>query len=191
MIAGLANPIIKYDNTRHNVGSWFIRSLANYHNQVLKKNKKLSGYTASLVYFNCKVRLFIPNEFMNLSGRSILTVSDFYQIKLDEILIIHDELDLNPGLIRLKLGSGHNGHNGIRNIINVLSKKNNFLRIQIGIGRPDKLVEISDFVLSSPTLEEEYLIKKSILSAIDVVHILIKERDILIAQKFLKNKVKR
>ncbi|XBC42455.1 MAG: aminoacyl-tRNA hydrolase [Buchnera aphidicola (Meitanaphis elongallis)] len=185
LIVGLANPIIKYDKTRHNVGSWFIQRLACYHNQDLKMSRKFLGYIGSFIYCDFKTYLFIPNTFMNLSGKSISVVLKFYRIRLDEILVVHDELDLNPGLVRFKLGCGHNGHNGIRNIIDVLAKRNNFLRIQIGIGRPDKLKQIADFVLSSPTLEEKLLIETSILRAIKMTNLLIKERNTLIEKKVL------
>lgn len=188
LIIGLANPIVVYDKTRHNVGSWFIQTLARYHNQTLKKDKKLLGYTGSFFYVNFKVRLFIPNVFMNLSGKSVFIISKFYRITLDEILIIHDELDLNPGCIKLKLGCGHNGHNGIRNIINVWTKKNNFLRMQIGIGRPEKPETVADFVLSPPTLEEKFLIEKSIFNAIYVTNLLIQKKNVKIVQEILKNK---
>ncbi|XBC43567.1 MAG: aminoacyl-tRNA hydrolase [Buchnera aphidicola (Meitanaphis flavogallis)] len=188
MIVGLANPIVVYDKTRHNVGSWFIQTLARHHNQTLKEDKKLLGYTGSFFCVDFKVRLFIPNVFMNLSGKSIFIISRFYRIALDEILIIHDELDLNPGCIKLKFGCGHNGHNGIRNIINVWTKKNNFLRMQIGIGRPEKKKTVADFVLSPPTLEEKRLIEKSIFHAIYATNLLIQEKNVKIAQEILKNK---
>lgn len=186
LIVGLANPIVKYDKTRHNVGSWFIQNLANYHHKVLKENKKLLGYTASFIYSNSRVYLFIPNVFMNINGESILTISKFYNIKLNEMLIVHDELDLNPGLIRLKLGYGHNGHNGVRNIVNLLSKKKHFLRIQIGIGRPMKSKKIADFVLSSPLFNERKLIEESILNAVNITNFLVKDSNILIIKKILK-----
>ncbi|XBC44538.1 MAG: aminoacyl-tRNA hydrolase [Buchnera aphidicola (Schlechtendalia peitan)] len=185
LIVGLANPILKYNKTRHNVGAWCIQYLSDYYNVHLKKNTKFLGYTGSFFQFNIKVHLFIPNVFMNVCGQSILIISNFYQIKTNEILIIHDELDINPGLIKLKCGCGHNGHNGVRNIINVLTKDNNFLRIQIGIGRPKVPMKISDFVLSSPMVHEMFLIKKSILNAVNVINILLKEKNILVAQKFL------
>ncbi|XBC39397.1 MAG: aminoacyl-tRNA hydrolase [Buchnera aphidicola (Nurudea shiraii)] len=175
LIVGLSNPIIQYNQTRHNMGAWFIQNLAKFHNQILKKHDKFLGYIGNFTYYNSKVYLLIPNIFMNLNAQSILIVSKFYKIMLDEILVVHDELDLKPGSMRLKLGFGHNGHNGIRNIINVISKKNGFLRIQIGIGRPHGSKKISDFVLSSPLLEEKQLIERSILDAVKITNMLIKK----------------
>ncbi|XBC40912.1 MAG: aminoacyl-tRNA hydrolase [Buchnera aphidicola (Nurudea yanoniella)] len=174
LIVGLANPIIKYNKTRHNVGSWFVQNLARFYNQILRKNKKFLGYTGFFFSnFKKKVYLFIPNVFMNINARSIMLFSKFYQIALNEILVVHDELDLNPGKVRLKLGFGHNGHNGIRNIIDMFPEKSSFLRIQIGIGRPHQKEKVSDFVLSSPFPEEKFLIEKSICNAINMVHSLI------------------
>ncbi|ANF16982.1 hypothetical protein XW81_00900 [Buchnera aphidicola (Schlechtendalia chinensis)] len=187
LIVGLANPFIKYHHTRHNVGSWFVQRLASFYKKVLKEDKRFLGYTGSLFQSNSKVLLFIPNVFMNVCSRSIMIISNFYHIRSDELLVAHDELDLEPGLVRFKFGHGHNGHNGVRNIIDVLTKKNNFLRIQIGIGRPKEIFEISNFVLSPPTLNEKNLIEKSIHRAVHATNILIQEKHTLTAQDFLKN----
>ncbi len=167
MIVGLSNPKVQYHNTRHNVGSWYIYSLAKNYFKILKEEKKFFGFTADLIIKSHFIRLLVPNIFMNINGQSIFKMASFYNINLNEILIVHDDLELAPGIVKLKYGYGHNGHNGLRNIINIFNKKNNFYRLRIGIGRPENKNQISSFVLSIPTNTEKILIKKSILHTIE------------------------
>lgn len=170
MMVGLANPINVYDKTRHNIGSRCIQMFAKHHHQCLKEEKKFFGYTGCVFINNKKVRLFIPNTFMNISGKSIFSISSFYGISLNEILVVHDELDLLPGIIKFKYSLGHNGHNGLRNIINVFNKIQSFPRIAIGIGRPIEKTEVACFVLSPPIKEEEILINQAIYKAINKIN---------------------
>ncbi|XBC39903.1 MAG: aminoacyl-tRNA hydrolase [Buchnera aphidicola (Chaetogeoica yunlongensis)] len=168
LIVGLANPIEKYDHTRHNIGAWFIQELAFKYNKKLKKNKKFLGYFSKIDLLSKEIYLLIPNTFMNLSGVSVSSILKYYNIKLNEILVVHDELDLMPGVLKFKLGCSHNGHNGLRNIISILGSNINFLRVRIGIGRPKNIYEkISNFVLSRPTKSELILIKQSIYNSIN------------------------
>ena len=173
MMVGLANPINAYNETRHNIGSRYIQMFIKHYHQYLKEEKKFFGYTGLVFVKNKKIRLFIPNTFMNISGKSIFSISSYYGISLNEILIAHDELDLLPGIIKFKYGLGHNGHNGLRNIINVFNKKKSFPRIAIGIGRPIKKTEVAYFVLSPPTKEEDILINQAIYKFINKMHQLI------------------
>jgi PTH1 family peptidyl-tRNA hydrolase len=106
---------------------------------------------------------------MNLNGKSVFKMASFYNIHLSEILIIHDDLELCPGIVKIKYGYGHNGHNGLRNIISCFQKKIDFYRFRIGIGRPEKKNLVSSFVLSSPTKTENMLIKKAILHTIKAI----------------------
>ena len=162
MIVGLGNPITQYNDSRHNIGSWYIQELVRFHKQHLKIEKKFFGYMSSIYINNKIVRLLIPNIFMNISGKSVFSMSSFYNINIDEILIVHDELDLFPGVIKYKYGIGHNGHNGLRNIRDIFGKNIFFSKLSIGIGRPVIKENISSFVLSSPTKSENILIKRSI-----------------------------
>ncbi|HMI76968.1 MAG TPA: aminoacyl-tRNA hydrolase [Buchnera sp. (in: enterobacteria)] len=162
MIVGLGNPIKQYNNSRHNIGSWYIQELVKVHNKNLKIEKKFFGYISKIYINNKMLLLLIPNIFMNISGKSVFCMSSFYNIHIDEILIVHDELDLLPGEIKYKYGTGHNGHNGLRNIKYVFGKNIFFSKISIGIGRPIIKKDISSFVLSPPTATENILIKKSI-----------------------------
>jgi len=167
MIVGLSNPKKEYHNTRHNVGSWYIYSLAERYFKNLKKEKKFLGFTSSFSLDSHDIRLLIPDIFMNINGQSVFKMASFYNISLNEILIVHDDLDLKPGIVKLKYSYGHNGHNGLRNIISLFNEKINFYRFRIGIGRPINQDQIASFVLSNPTKTEKILIEKSIVRAID------------------------
>lgn len=163
MIAGLGNPFKKYNNTRHNVGIWYLTLLSKFFNTNFIDSKYFSGYISKIFFIQKKIILFIPNIFMNLNGLSIFKISNFYKIRLNEILIVHDELDLPPGILKVKYGYGSNGHKGLKNVIEIFKKKIYYTRLSIGIGRPEKSQDISNFVLSKPTSYE----KKKILQAIN------------------------
>ncbi|UPT14904.1 aminoacyl-tRNA hydrolase [Buchnera aphidicola] len=166
MITGLSNPKNKYHNTRHNLGSWYIYALAKKLNILLKEEKKFFGFIASVNIHSNNIRLFIPNIFMNFNGSAIYKVASFYNINLNEILVAHDDLDLECGKSKMKYSYGHSGHNGLRSVINYFNKKINFYRFRIGISRPKNKKEISSFVLSDPTIEEVNLIDISIQYAV-------------------------
>lgn len=173
MIVGLSNPKEKYHKTRHNVGSWYIYSLAKRCSSILKQEKKFLGFTS---YFNIKsnsIRLLIPDIFMNINGFAVHKMASFYNISLHQILIVHDDLDLEPGIVKKKYSYGHNGHNGLRNIIKEFNTQVNFYRWRIGIGRPKNKNEVSSFVLSIPDSQDLKLIKKSISFAIEETFILL------------------
>jgi len=167
MIVGLSNPKKEYHSTRHNVGSWYLYSLAESYLRNFKNEKKFFGFTTSLNIESNYIRLLIPNIFMNINGQSVFKMASFYNINLSEILIVHDDLELQPGISKLKYSYGHNGHNGLRDIVNTFNKNINFYRFRIGIGRPINRDQIASFVLSNPTKKEKILIQKSILHAIE------------------------
>ncbi|CAL4319918.1 Peptidyl-tRNA hydrolase [Buchnera aphidicola (Periphyllus testudinaceus)] len=168
-IIGLGNPILKYNKTRHNVGIWYLKSLSYYFNVTFKKIKKIYGYKSEIFFLEKKILLLFPDIFMNLNGDFIYKISQLYNISLDEILIIHDELDLFPGNIKLKYGYGSNGHNGLKSIMRKFKKNTFYQRLSIGIGRPNSRKDISNFVLSKPTFEEKTIILKSINKSIDLI----------------------
>lgn len=173
MIVGLSNPKAEYHATRHNVGSWYIYCLAERYLKFLKEEKKFFGFTSFINIKSYDIRLLVPNIFMNLNGKSVFKMASFYNISLSEILIVHDDLELKPGVSKLKYSYGHNGHNGLRDVISAFNKKIDFYRFRIGIGRPINKYEISSFVLSNPNKIEEVLIKQSILHAIEeTIHLL-------------------
>lgn len=168
LIVGIGNSGAKYANTRHNFGYKYVQLLAETYNIKLKKNRLLFGYFGELKIHNSIVRLLIPNNYINNSGLSISKCINLYQLSLKEMLVAHDELDLNPGIVRIKLGKRINeSHHGIQDIINKLNNNFDFYRLRIGIGRPKKKNEIINFVLSQPSVYEKiriYCIIKKVIS---------------------------
>jgi peptidyl-tRNA hydrolase, PTH1 family len=158
LIVGLGNPGPNYKHTRHNVGYWFVQELATKYDLIFRQENKFKGVIAKKE--NCW--LLLPETFMNKSGEAVKVLADFYKISSQEILVVHDELDFTPGIIRLKYSGGHNGHNGIRNIIDHLNT-DQFYRLRIGIGRPQSKDEVTNYVLQSPSQPD----LQQIINAID------------------------
>ncbi|WJV60636.1 aminoacyl-tRNA hydrolase [Pectobacteriaceae bacterium CE70] len=175
LIVGLANPGAEYAATRHNAGAWYVDRLAESHRQPLKEESKFFGYTSRLILAGHDIRLLVPTTFMNLSGKAVTAMATFYRIQPDEILVAHDELDLLPGIAKLKLGGGHGGHNGLKDIINKLGNNPNFHRLRIGIGHPGDKNKVVGFVLGKPPVSEQSLIDQAIDEAIYCTDILLKE----------------
>ena len=173
LIVGLGNPGKDYQPHRHNVGFWFVDSLAHLYSGSFKKETKFFGEVAQINIAGAALRLLKPNTYMNCSGQSIQSIAKFYQIKPDEILVAHDELDLNPGTARIKFSGGHGGHNGLRDTIKALSS-NDFYRLRIGIGHPGDKSKVSDFVLHVPTKSEIEPIQTALVDSLNVVDQVIK-----------------
>lgn len=174
LIVGIGNIGSKYINTRHNFGHKYIQLLANMYDICLKKNDILLGYIGELKIKNVVVRLLIPDSYMNNSGSSIFQCVNFYHLSLQEVLVVHDDLDLLPGMIRIKLGTQiHTSHHGIQDIINKFNKDFNFYRLKIGVGRPKNKKETINFVLSQPSIFEkrkiDFAINQAILYTEDIV----------------------
>jgi len=171
IIAGLGNPGNDYEKTRHNVGFWFIDRLVSQHNLTLKNEAKFSGEVAKFNAPSGSVWLIKPTTFMNRSGQSIARLAQFYKIKPEQILVVHDELDLSPGTVRLKKGGGHGGHNGLRDSIAQLGSKD-FYRLRLGIGHPGSKERVVGFVLGKTPQSEKILIESAIdkaLTSIDQI----------------------
>ncbi len=175
LIVGLANPSDKYADTRHNAGEWVIDRLARQFHFQLKEESKFFGKTARAVIFGEEIRFLVPTTFMNLSGKAVSALANFYRIKPEEILIIHDELDLPPGVAKIKQGGGHGGHNGLRDSIAQLGNNKNFYRLRVGIGHPGDKNLVSAYVLGKPSPTDWQLIDKALDEAAACVEILIKE----------------
>lgn len=175
LIVGLANPGAEYDLTRHNAGAWYVELLAKHYNLFLKEESKFFGYTARVNLVENDVRLLIPTTYMNLSGKSVSALANFYRIKPTEILVAHDELDLMPGTAKIKLSGSNSGHNGLKDIQNKLGNNSDFYRLRIGIGHPGDKNRVVRFVLSKPTLTEQKLIDDTIDEAIRCTSILLNE----------------
>ncbi|AYM90710.1 aminoacyl-tRNA hydrolase [Serratia sp. 3ACOL1] len=175
LIVGLANPGAEYAQTRHNAGAWYVDLLAQRHNQPLKEESKFFGYTARLNLAGNDVRLLVPTTFMNLSGKAVGALATFYRILPEEILVAHDELDLPPGVAKLKLGGSNGGHNGLKDIQSKLGNNPNFYRLRIGIGHPGDKNKVVGFVLGKPPASEQTLIDEAIDESLRCTEILLKE----------------
>lgn len=173
LIVGLANPGAEYAATRHNAGAWYVDQLAETCRQSLKEEAKFFGYTARLNLAGNDVRLLVPTTFMNLSGKAVAAMATFYRIQPDEILVAHDELDLLPGVAKLKLGGGHGGHNGLKDIISKLGNNPNFHRLRIGIGHPGDKSKVTGFVLGKPPASEQTRIDGAIDEAVRCTEMLV------------------
>lgn len=171
LIVGLGNPGSEYAQTRHNAGFWFIEQLANKYGIALKNDPKFHGISGRGNIEGHDVRLLLPTTFMNRSGQSVVPFAKFYQIAPEAILIAHDELDMNPGVIRLKTGGGHGGHNGLRDIVPHIGP--NFHRLRIGIGHPGSKERVSGHVLGKAPSSEQSLMDAAIDHALSKVKLLV------------------
>lgn len=166
LIVGLGNPGQQYEDTRHNAGAWYVEQLARRYNETLKQDSKYKGLTGRIRIDGRDVRLLIPQTFMNLSGQSVAPLAKFFKITPEKILVAHDELDLAPGIVRLKQGGGHGGHNGLRDIISSLGNNKNFARLRIGIGHPGSADKVSGYVLNKAPQKEQSFIEQAIDEAL-------------------------
>ena len=172
LIIGLGNPGREYESTRHNAGFWWVDGLAHAHKLDFRSEAKFHGLAARGLLHGHEMLLFKPQTFMNASGRAVGALAQFYKIAPAEILVVHDELDLPPGVARLKMGGGHGGHNGLKDIIAHLGTKD-FWRLRIGIGHPGDRDEVSNYVLNNPRREELDLITEAIQKAQSIAHLII------------------
>ncbi|QJC31869.1 aminoacyl-tRNA hydrolase [Enterobacteriaceae endosymbiont of Donacia tomentosa] len=190
MIVGLGNIGKKFIGSRHNMGSDYILNLSKKFNVKFKKIPKLFGYLSEIIVFNKKIILLIPDAFINNSGKSIHIVSHFYKIDLNNILIVHDELDFLPGIIKFKYGGSSGGHNGLKDIIKIFNSEF-FYRLRIGIGYPNNKLKINNFLLSKPTKIEQKNINSILEYSIDSVLIFIKNENYNKAVTFLHSLLKK
>ena len=165
LIAGLGNPGPEYAATRHNAGFWFVDELASRLRVALSPERGYSGLAARATIAGRPVWLLEPMTFMNLSGKSVAALARFFKIEPDEILVAHDELDLMPGQVKLKLGGSHAGHNGLKDIHAQLGS-GDYWRLRIGIGHPGVKSEVINYVLKKPSPEHRAEIEKSIEQAL-------------------------
>ncbi len=175
LIVGLGNPGAQYANTRHNAGEWLIEQLCRQYNLTLTPENKFFGKTARTVVAGSEVRFLVPTTFMNLSGKSVGALANFYRIQPQQILVAHDELDLPPGTAKIKLGGGHGGHNGLKDIIANLANNKNFYRLRLGIGHPGDKNLVSGYVLNKPPQNELKAIEQAVEEAAISIDILLKD----------------
>ena len=168
MIVGLGNPGSEYKNTRHNAGFWFVDSLANSFRSPFRVEKKFHGEIAKIHLAGQDVWLLKPDTFMNESGRAVQALAQFYKIDLKNIMVAHDELDLEPGISRLKQGGGHGGHNGLRDIISKMGG-NGFARLRLGIGHPGDRNKVTSHVLKKVSTDDKIEVERAIERTMQVL----------------------
>ncbi len=172
LIVGLGNPGPEYELTRHNAGFWLVDNLANsLPGCRLQRESRFQANLAKGSLGGQELYLLEPLTFMNRSGQSVGALARFYKINPDEVLVVHDELDLAPGIARLKKGGSSGGHNGLKDITSALGTQD-YWRLRIGIGHPRTLglrQEVADFVLHRPRKEEQVLIEEAIDKSLRVL----------------------
>ena len=172
LLVGLGNPGPEYRETRHNAGFWFVDEVARELNASLAPERSYFGLVARVNLREGPVWLLEPMTFMNLSGKSVGALARFFKITPAEILVAHDELDLLPGQVKMKLGGSHAGHNGLKDIDAALGSAD-FWRLRLGIGHPGVRAEVINYVLRKPVTEEREAIDKGIAQGVSALDLLI------------------
>lgn len=175
LIVGLGNVGASYVDTRHNAGFWFVEQVADKFGISLSHDKKFHGMVGRGTVCGCDVRLLMPDTLMNRSGQAVAPMAKFYNIAPDEILIVHDELDIKAGSIRLKKGGGHGGHNGLRDIVPHIGAE--FYRLRIGIGHPGQASQVSAWVLSKPSADDRTSIDRALDCGMDALELLMANQE--------------
>ncbi len=170
LIAGLGNPGDRYAKTRHNAGFWLLEQLG----ERFVEERKFFGLYEKVLLGGAPVHLLKPLTFMNASGKSLRALAQFYQLAPEEILVVHDELDLPEGEVRLKFGGGHGGHNGLRDIIAQLGSKD-FYRLRLGIDRPRDSSQVVGYVLDAPNRAGQDKIDEALRRGVQILPVLLRD----------------
>lgn len=164
LIVGLGNPGAEYERTRHNVGFWFVDRLAAEAGTAFRREAKFHGHACQAKFAAGTVHFLKPSTFMNRSGAAVAAAARYLKIAPEAILVVHDDLDLPPGCVRLKRGGGHGGHNGLRDITGQIGA--DFARLRLGIGHPGHAREVVNYVLEPPRAEDRAAIDQAIERAL-------------------------
>ncbi len=167
IIAGLGNPEEKYERTLHNAGFWFVDALAQKYGGSFRYEKKFDADYCKINLHGDDVWLVKPQSYMNLSGGPIRGVMDYYRLRVSELLVAHDEIDLPPGTTRFKKGGGHGGHNGLRDIIKHCGA--DFVRLRLGVGHPGEKSKVTNYVLKRASKDVERALEDNIDEAMAVM----------------------
>ena len=159
-IIGLGNPGEKYAKTRHNAGFWLIERLLERSGEAARAQSRLHGLHAQVTLCGQSLHVLMPSTFMNVSGRSVRALLDFYKLQPEQMLVVHDELDLPAGTVRLKRGGGPGGHNGLKDTIACIGRE--FPRLRVGIGHPGARDKVLSYVLSPPSKQESAQLEQAI-----------------------------
>lgn len=172
LIVGLANPGKEYADTRHNAGAWFINNVTQDLHTKLKVESRYHGLHSQVTLHNQVCHLLIPTTYMNLSGQAVRACMSYLKIDPRAILIAHDDIDLDAGVIKLKFDGGDGGHNGLKDIISHLGTKQ-FYRLRIGVGHPGSSKDVSDYVLHHPSKADKTKIEDALLKAQEALPLII------------------
>jgi peptidyl-tRNA hydrolase, PTH1 family len=175
LLVGLGNPGPEYTRTRHNAGFWFIDALAEKYQARWGLEKKLHAETAKIMIAGVSVHLLKPTTFMNHSGRAVAAAINYWKLEPGQCLLAHDELDLSPGVARLKFDGGHGGQNGLRDSIAQLST-GAFHRLRVGIGHPGHKDQVTPWVLGRPGKVDVELVEQAIIASLAIVPLLVEGR---------------
>ncbi len=166
-IAGLGNPEERHARTLHNAGFWFVDELARRASMQFRYEKRFDADVCRITLTDNEVWLIKPQSYMNLSGGPLRSVLDYYRLAVSDLLVVHDEIDLDPGTVRLKKGGGHGGHNGLRDVIKHTGS--DFMRLRIGVGHPGHKDLVTDYVLKRASADVERAMLGNIDDAADVM----------------------
>ncbi|MCX8514155.1 MAG: hypothetical protein RL017_73, partial [Pseudomonadota bacterium] len=182
LIIGLGNPGAEYEQTRHNAGFWFIDQLSSKFKVSLSYVAKHQAIMGKFTYLGHDIFLVKPQTYMNLSGKTVISIMNFFKITSQELLVVHDELDFVPGVAKFKTGGGSGGHNGLNDIDRAIGK--NYLRLRIGIGHPGDRNKVVDYVLKKANLADRLLIDEAQSKALNVIEMVFSD-ELNIAMKQL------
>jgi len=163
LIIGLGNPGRQYQYTRHNIGFIVVDELARRYDALFSIKKKFDCEIAESNREKQKIIFIKPTTYMNLSGKSVIAIKTYYNIPLEKIFVIHDDIDLDVGRVKFKTGGGNGGHNGLKSIDGVIG--NNYNRIRIGVGRPQNNQDVADYVLNNFP-KSEYILAEQVIDKI-------------------------
>ncbi len=172
-ITGLGNPEERHARTLHNAGFWFVDELARRASAQFRYEKRFDADVCRIDLSGSEIWLIKPQSYMNLSGGPLRGVLDYYRLAVSDLLVAHDEIDLEPGTVRLKQGGGHGGHNGLRDVIKHTGS--DFMRLRIGVGHPGHKDLVTDYVLKRASADVERAMLQNIDEAADVMPILVEE----------------
>lgn len=175
LIVGLGNPGADYVGTRHNAGFWLIDLLASDLGLGFRFEKRYNSEECRLKTGNADIYLLKPQTFMNRSGQAVAALARYFKIAPEQILVMHDELDLPPGTNRIKQAGGHGGHNGLRDIVNHLGSSE-FFRIRVGIGHPGDSSQVINYVLYKPSVADLNAIEAANRDTLAVMPLVIEGR---------------
>ena len=172
-IAGLGNPEERHARTLHNAGFWFVDELARRASGQFRYEKRFDADVCRITLSGDEIWLIKPQSYMNLSGGPLRSLLDYYRLAVSDLLVAHDEIDLEPGTVRLKQGGGHGGHNGLRDVIKHTGS--DFMRLRIGVGHPGHKDLVTDYVLKRASADVERAMLQNIDDAADVMSIMVEK----------------